>query len=104
MGFKPCKGLNDVWMRRKGDLYEYIGVYVNNLCIVSNKPKEITELLTNTHKFKLKGTGPIKFHLGCDFFRDEDGTLCMAPKKYITKMIDSYVLMFGTKPKTTPPP
>jgi hypothetical protein len=34
-------------------------------------------------------------HPGCDFVRDEDGTLCMAPKKYIESMIDGYVRMFG---------
>ena len=39
------------------------------------------------------------FHLGCDFFRDEDGVLCYAPLKYIEKMIDDYVRFFGEKPK-----
>jgi hypothetical protein len=52
------------------------------------------------HKFKLKGTGPISFHLGCDFFREEDNTLCMAPQKYIDKMIQNYERMFGEKPRT----
>jgi hypothetical protein len=62
-------------------------------------PQELVNLLTNEHNFKLKGTGSIKFHLGCDFFRNDDGVLCMAPKKYIDKMIDGYVRMFGKKPK-----
>jgi len=51
------------------------------------------------HKFKLKGSGPVTFHLGCDWFRDEDGVLCFAPKKYITKMIATYERLFGRKPK-----
>ena len=46
--------------------------------------------LENNYKCKLKSTGSISFHLGCDFFRDENGTLCMAPRKYIDRMIDSY--------------
>ena len=37
--------------------------------------------------------------MGCDFFRDEDGTLCFSPKKYIEKMIEGYITMFGTKPR-----
>jgi hypothetical protein len=49
--------------------------------------------------FKLKGTGPIQFHLGSDYFRDQHGVLCFAPKKYIEKMIETYVRMFGQKPK-----
>jgi hypothetical protein len=64
----------------------------------SKAPKEITDELENTYKFKLKGTGPIEFHLGCDFYCDEDGTLCFGPKKYIEKMVDAYMRMFGSKP------
>jgi hypothetical protein len=54
------------------------------------------------HKFKLKGTGPstITYHLGCDFFRDSDGVMCMAPNKYIDKMVSKYEQMFGCKPST----
>ena len=75
MGFFPCKAEPDIWMREKDSLYEYIAVYIDNLAISAKHPKEIIDVLMNRHKFKLKGTGPIKYHLGCDFFRDEDGTL-----------------------------
>ena len=37
--------------------------------------------------------------MGCDYFRDEDGTLCMGPKKYIYKMKDTYVRLFGSNPR-----
>jgi len=77
-----------------GDHYEYIAVYVDDLAIASKTPKEITDDLMTKYKFKLKGTGPIEFHLGCDFYRDEDGTLCFGPKKYIEKMEDAFVRMF----------
>ena len=69
-------------MREKNSLHEYIVVYVVNLAIATKDPNEMIDALTNKHKFKLKGTGPIKYHLGCDFFRDKDGTLCFSPKKY----------------------
>jgi hypothetical protein len=52
------------------------------------------------HKFKLKGTGPTTYHLGCDFFRNKDGVMCMAPNKYIDKMVSTYEQMFGCKPST----
>jgi hypothetical protein len=35
-----------------------------------------------------------------DFFRDEHGVLCIAPRKYIDKMMESYHQMFGSYPKT----
>mgnify|MGYP000464932623 CR=1 FL=1 len=75
-------------------------MYVDDLAIVSKDPHSIIKTLTEDYNFKLKGTGPISFHLGCDFFRDEDGVLCFAPKKYIDKVIGSYERMFGSKPKT----
>lgn len=53
----------------------------------------------DVQKVKLKGTDPIEFHLGCDFVRDEDGTLCMAPIKYIDKVADSYERMNGERPR-----
>lgn len=102
-GFFPCKAEPDIWMRptKDGSSYEYVGVYVDDLAMVMKDPKTFTDRLINIYKFKLKGTGPLEFHLGCSFFRDEHGTLCMSPKKYIARMVDSYERMFGQKPKTT---
>ena len=48
---------------------------------------------------KLKGSGHIRYHLGSDFSRDEHGVLSMLPKKYIERMTDKYVRIFGSKPK-----
>jgi len=100
MGFQPCKAEPCIWMRRIDDHWEYLGSYVDDLAIVSKNPKAITDILESKYKFKLKGTGPISFHLGCDFIRDEDGVLCIAPCKYIEKMEDTYLRLFGTKPST----
>jgi hypothetical protein len=75
----------DIWMCKKDGAYEYVGVYVDDLFIVSKNPKAITDALVDDYKFKLKGTGPVEFHLGCNFFRDEDGHLCFAPRKYVPR-------------------
>ena len=99
LGFEPCKAEPDIWLRRNDDVYEYIAVYVDDLALAMKDPKTFTDILINKYNFKLKGTGPISFHLGMDFFRDEDGTLCIAPVKYIEKMIGSYRQMFGESPK-----
>ena len=40
----------------------------------------------------------MEFHLGADFFRDDEGILCMAPQKYIDRLAASYEKMFGKKP------
>ena len=101
MGFFPCKAEPDIWIRKHGDCYEYVAVYVDDLAIAMVDPQEFVKVLTERYKFKLKGTGPISFHLGMDFHRDEDGILCIVPRKYIEKMIGNYERMFGQPPKQT---
>jgi hypothetical protein len=100
MGFTPSKAEEDIWMRDMGDHYEYIASYVDDLLIASKKPQAIIDMLTSEPiNFKLKGTGPLEFHLGCNYFRDEDGTLCQAPIKYINRMVDNFTALFGSTPK-----
>ena len=99
LAFDPCKAEPDIWIRRNGNIYEYVAVYVDDLAIVMKDPQGFADTLTKKYKFKLKGTGPISFHLGMDFDRDEDGTLCIAPRKYIEKMIANYERMFGETPR-----
>ena len=43
MGFAPSKAEDDIWMRRNGDVYEYIATYVDDLCIAANNPKSLTK-------------------------------------------------------------
>jgi hypothetical protein len=38
-------------------------------------PTEVTNALRNNHGYKLKGVGPITYHLGNDYKRDPDGIL-----------------------------
>jgi hypothetical protein len=95
----PSKGKNDIWLWNSGDKYEYVAVYVDDLAFAVEEPHEFVKVLEDKYKFKLKGTGPLHFHLGCDFYRDEDNTLCMSPKTYISRMHDNYVRLFGEKAK-----
>ena len=99
MDFFPSHAEPDIWMRDKGDHYEYVAVYVDDLMIVSKDAAAIIKALTDKCSFKLKGTGPISFHLGCDFYRDEDGVLCMEPKKFINKCMDTFERLFGEMPR-----
>ena len=86
-------------MRKNGDIYEYIAIYIDDNCIASKDPKEIARQLEDKYKFKLKGTGHISYHLRCAFFHDSTGALCFSPKIYIEKMKESCIPMFGTASK-----
>ena len=43
--------------------YEYIAVYVDDLAIHMKDPKSFFDTLKENYKLKLKGVGPISYHL-----------------------------------------
>jgi hypothetical protein len=99
-GFFPCRADPCVWMRDAGDIWEYICIYVDDLATCLKDPDAFFKVLTGPkYKYKLKGVGPIKYHLGGDFGRDEDGTLSWGSKTYVKRMLKNYEQMFGEPPK-----
>ena len=101
LGWQPCKSENDVWMKKNNNVWEYVAVYVDDLAIAMKDPESFTSaLMAPPYNFKLKGTGEIKHHLGMEFSRDPDGTLCLEQKSYLDKLLLNYKQHFGTGPKT----
>ena len=88
-------------MKRNGEHYEYIAVYVDDLTMAMKDPGSFVDTLKTKYHFQFKGTGPLTFQLGADFYRDNDGNLSMAPKKYIERLIKNYERTFGEKPRMT---
>ena len=62
--------------------------------IASEEPHKIIQDLTEKFKLKIKGDGPLEYHLGCDYKLDKNGTLVAQPTKYINKILDSFKKMF----------
>ena len=88
-------------MRENNGLYEYIATWVDDLTMLLRDPEKFLVILqSHPYNFKLKGSGPILFHLGCRFERDSNGVLTMNPIKFIEKLVFSYHQMFGKKPST----
>ena len=77
MGFKPSKVDPDKWIKSSKDdnHYEYIAVYVDDLGICMKDPQSFCDALKEKYNLKLKGVGPINYHLGCGYTRDDDGML-----------------------------
>ena len=73
---------------KDGSHYEYIAVYVDDLAICMKDPKSFCDTLKEKYKLKLKGVGPINYHLGYGYTRDEDGTLVADPRKYVEKYLN----------------
>ena len=68
-------------------------------------PKEFMDALqANPYNYKLKGVEEPKYHLGGDFFRDSDGTLCYGAQTYIKRLVQNYAHLFGEEPGTATSP
>ena len=104
--FKPSKADPDVWMRPEpgGTCYEYIAVYVDDLAIAAKDPQAFCNELKQRYNLKLKGVGPLEYHLGCTYKKDPDGTLAADPRRYVNKILESYERMFNEKPRKSRPP
>ena len=104
--FKPSKADPDVWMRPEpgGTCYEYIAVYVDDLAIAAKDPIAFCNELKEKYNLKLKGVGPLEYHLGCTYKKDPDGTLAADPRRYINKILESYERMFKEKQRKSRPP
>ena len=81
--FKPSKADPDAWMRPEpgGTCYEYIAVYVDDLAIAAKDPQAFCNELKKKYNLKLKGVGPLEYHLGCTYKKDPDGTLAADPRR-----------------------
>ena len=80
-----------------------IAVYVDDLAICMEDSHAFCDTLMEVYKLKLKGIGPLSYHLGCGYTRDEDGTLVADPRNYVDRIRESYEKMFQEKPKKRTP-
>ena len=100
MKFSPSKADLCIWLRKAPNLrcYEYIAVYVDDLCIAAESPSAIIQIFKLKYHLKVKGDGKLTYHLGADYFEDPDGTFVSQPKKYIDKLADTYKRLFNEDP------
>ena len=100
MNFTPSRADQCIWLKKNKmlNIYEYIAAYVDDLCVAEQDPKEIIIVLKSKHHLKVKGDGPLTYHLGADYFQDPDGTMVSQPKKNIEKLKETYIRLVNTEP------
>ena len=88
------------WLRKAPNLryYEYIAVYVHDLCIAAESSSAIIQIFKTKYHLKVKGDGKLTYHLGADCFENPDGTFVSQPRKYIDKLTDTYIRLFNDDP------
>ena len=83
------------WLKKSkdGTKYEYVAIYVDDLLITCEDPSGFINTLKDKYTENQR-SGPLEYHHGCDYHLDPDGTLVALPKKYISKILDSFTKMF----------
>ena len=68
MKFTQSKTDPYIWLRKAPNLrcYEYIAVYVDDLCIAAETPSAIIDIFKTKYNLKVKGDGKLSCHLGAD--------------------------------------
>ena len=100
MKFTPSKADPCSLLRKAPNLrcYEYIAVYVDDLCIAAEYPSAITGIFRTKYNLKIKENGKLSYHLGADYFEDPDCTFVSQPKKYIDKLAETYKRLVNEEP------
>ena len=89
MGFWPCYADFDLWMRYRGDYYEYIAVMVDDLPIFSKYSHGIIEPIQDIWKYELKEVGEPECYSGADIdFDEEHKCWTMSNKTCINSVCD----------------
>jgi hypothetical protein len=71
---------------------------VDNLAALMKDPNLFFEGLRE-QKYKLKGAGNIRYHLGGNFYHDPDDTLAWGAKTYVKRIVNQCEVQFGVPPK-----
>ena len=101
MGFKVCKSDRCLWMRDKGDHYEYIVTYVDDILAWSKDPMSIMKQLEEI--YILKGVGIPEYYLGGNFetldehWTAENVSTAFSARTYINNVIPKFEKMFDTE-------
>ena len=75
-----------------------------HLAIAAKDAGAVIKTLHEKYGYKIKGDGPMDYHLGATVSRDKDGTLIYSATHYIEKILDSYNHQYGELPKNQTAP
>ena len=99
MGYVGIKADPNLWICDKGDHYEYIATYVDNLLVWSKDPMKVIKILKED--YILKGVGFTEYYLGGDMehlnehWTKEGVNIGFSVQTYIKNMIPKFEKLIG---------
>ena len=96
LGFVPSKADPDLWIKDRGTHYDYIGVFVDDVLIFSDKPQVYFNLLKDKFHYEFKDIAEPQYYNGADFYTDpKTKRYCMSAKTYIKNVIEKIEKLLG---------
>ena len=72
MGFVKTKADSDLWIKRNGDHYEFIAIFVDDVLVFSTNPKKIFDTLQNEFGYEFKDISEPEYYNGADIYFDKE--------------------------------
>ena len=100
INFQPSCADMDIWMRKNGNVWEYIAVYVDDIIVIAKDAMSVLEEDKRKGKFDLKGVGKPEYYLGGDIYRSEDPNASIksiiSAKTYLKNICDKIERVFSS--------
>ena len=99
LGFKQTKYDHDLWIKDKGDHYEYLATFVDDILLWSKDPMSVMNELKKV--YILKGVGIPEYYLGGnvemldEHWKSDSVGLAMSARTYIENVIPKFETLFG---------
>ena len=82
--FMRSAGEPDVWLRRRGNLWDRVALYVDDVVVMSTHPEEVVTLMSSLFCFKFSGAA--ERYLG----NDVEGVTTFSPESYIQEQLKTF--------------
>ena len=95
IGFKRLQSEPNLYIRKEGNIFVIMGVYVDDLPIASNSKDALKKAINQLKdRFPVKDLGPLEFCLGIKVTRNRtDGTLMLSQRHLVEKILAKYDMM-----------
>jgi hypothetical protein len=103
LGFKQSNADSCIFVKWENEMLTIISVYVDDLIIVTDSQKILTEIRTDLkNRFKMTDLGELKYYLGLEISRNRTKkTLRISQEKYIRDILERFGMQ-DSAPMTTP--
>ncbi|XP_073119820.1 uncharacterized protein [Henckelia pumila] len=101
IGFQPSYADSSLFVRKRGNIFIALLVYVDDIIIATNDAQEAEDLkVFLDNKFKLKDLGDLRYFLGIEVTRSQRG-ISICQRHYALQILTEFG-MLGCKPRSTP--